>query len=150
MWTFYLFQQLPFHGMHADKVGHLLELSLKNLGLDYVDLYLVHNPVGCPYIDDQTMLAHNPDGSPLLDMTTDLEAVWKSMEEQVRAGRTRSIGVSNFSTSQVDRMLKIASIKPANIQLELHAYMQQRPIREQAKKHGIVVTSYGSLGKNLP
>ena len=68
------------------------------------------------------------------------------MEAQVDAGRCKSIGLSNFNSEQIERIMQSARIKPANLQIELHAYFQQKPLRELCAKHGITVTAYGSLG----
>ena len=68
------------------------------------------------------------------------------MEDQVDAGRTRSIGVSNFNEKQIDRILSIARIPPVNLQIEIHLYFQQKSMVEYCKSKNIVVTSYSSLG----
>lgn len=68
------------------------------------------------------------------------------MEEQVDAGRTKSIGLSNFNEKQIKRVLANARIPPASLQIELHINMQQKPLVELCKTNNIVVTSYSSLG----
>lgn len=68
------------------------------------------------------------------------------MENQVYAERTRSIGISNCSSSQIERIMNKARIPPANLQVELHLYFQQKPLRETCKKYGITVCAYGPLG----
>lgn len=68
------------------------------------------------------------------------------MEEQVTAGRTKSIGVSNFSQKQIERVLNNSTIPPANLQIELHLYFQQKPLVEFCNSKNIVVTSYSTLG----
>ena len=68
------------------------------------------------------------------------------MEAQVDAGRAKSIGLSNFNSSQIERIVESARIKPANLQVELHAYFQQKPLREVCGKHGITICAYGPLG----
>lgn len=68
------------------------------------------------------------------------------MEEMVDLGKTKSIGVSNFSSEQVDRIVEIARIKPVTNQVELHVYNQQRELEEALKKHNITLTAYSSLG----
>lgn len=70
----------------------------------------------------------------------------QAMEEQVDAGLTKSVGLSNFNVKQIERVLKNARIKPVNLQVELHAYLQQRALVEFCKKNGIVVTAYSPLG----
>lgn len=68
------------------------------------------------------------------------------MEAQVDAGRTKAIGLSNFNQRQIERILHAARIPPANLQIELHLYFQQKPTVEFCKANGILVTSYSSLG----
>lgn len=68
------------------------------------------------------------------------------MEEQVNAGRTKAIGVSNFNTQQIDTILKIAKIKPANQQIEVHLYFQQNEMIDFCKKNNITVAAYAPLG----
>jgi len=105
--------------LNKDKVEHFLKLSLTALQLDYVDLYLIHSPVGFEYVSDTELVPFNADKQLRLDMTTDLLAVWKAMEEQVDAGRTKSIGISNFNEAQIERIIKAARIQPANHQVDL-------------------------------
>lgn len=67
------------------------------------------------------------------------------MEEQVDAGRTKSIGISNFNARQIDRILKFSRIKPACLQVELHVSMQQRELVNFCQKNNIVVVAYSPL-----
>ena len=113
-----VFFQLPPIGMRKDLVGHFLELQLKLLQLEYIDLYLLHAPVGFQYIDDMTAFPMNEEGI-LYDMGTNHAEIWRAMEEQVDKGLTKSIGLSNFSCEQVERIMKIARIQPANHQVML-------------------------------
>lgn len=69
------------------------------------------------------------------------------MEALVYKGLVRSIGISNFTIEQIERLLKNCTIKPANHQIEVHAYLSQKPLRNLCQQHGIVVSSYGSLGR---
>jgi len=68
------------------------------------------------------------------------------MEEQVDNGLTRFIGVSNFNSEQVDRILDIARIPPVNNQIQLHLYLQQPALVKHLQDRGLVVTSYSTLG----
>lgn len=68
------------------------------------------------------------------------------MEKQVEAGRTRSIGVSNFNIKQVERILANAKIPPVTNQVEFHAYLQQPELINYLKSNNVAVTAYSPLG----
>lgn len=142
----FIVTKLPPNGMRASDVKHFLELSLKNLQLDYVDLYLVHTCIGFQNVGDNDVFPRGPDGNHLLDITTDLVAIWKEMEKMVELGLTKSIGVSNWSISQLQRILDICKIKPANIQVECHVYFQQDDLVDYCHQNGITVCAYAPIG----
>nr|CAD7415312.1 unnamed protein product [Timema poppensis] len=137
--------QLPPVGNRPEGVSKYLGRSLKSLGLDYVDLYLVHVPYGFKEKDEE-LTPTAEDGSVLLDNDTDHAAIWKAMEEEVTKGRTKAIGLSNFNEKQIERVLKGAVLPPVNLQVELHIYFQQRPLVEFCKNHDITVCAYSPLG----
>lgn len=68
------------------------------------------------------------------------------MEEQVRLGRAKSIGVSNFSKEQIGNLLENCETKPANLQTEVHLYYQEKELVDYCKRNGISVTAYSPLG----
>lgn len=70
----------------------------------------------------------------------------QKMEEMVKVGLTKSIGVSNFNKSQIQRLLTNSTIKPANVQVEVHVYFQQNDLIDFCKENEIVVTAYAPLG----
>ncbi|XP_050510198.1 1,5-anhydro-D-fructose reductase [Diabrotica virgifera virgifera] len=131
----FIVTKLPTRGIHRDRVEKYLTESLKKLRLDYVDLYLIHFPVG---------LAET-EGSIVFEKEDHL-GIWKSMEKQVEAGRTKTIGLSNFTVSQIENILKNCKIKPANNQVELHVFLQQPELVQFCQKSGISVTAYSPLG----
>ncbi|XP_043222772.1 1,5-anhydro-D-fructose reductase-like [Amphibalanus amphitrite] len=137
--------KLPNIGMQAGKVEKFLRKSLKSLGLDYIDLYLVHVPIGLVERSETDVFPFE-NGKLLMDFSTDLIAIWKEMERMVSVGLTKSIGVSNFTVKQVRKILAIAKIPPAVQQVECHVYFQQTEMREMCKQHNIAFTSYSSLG----
>ncbi|XP_076226332.1 aldo-keto reductase family 1 member A1 isoform X2 [Nomia melanderi] len=139
--------KLPHYGNRPSEVEKYIKLSLEKLGLDYLDMYLIHMPFA--FKRDESGTYHAPatseDGTYILDLDMDPVSVWKEMEDQVRKGRTRSIGLSNFNEKQILSIWENAQIKPSNLQIELHAYLQQNSIRELCKKHNIIVTAYSPL-----
>ncbi|ANB14723.1 aldo-keto reductase superfamily protein [Sugiyamaella lignohabitans] len=103
-----------------------LKTSLTKLKTDYVDLYLIHAPF---FFDN-------------------LEEVWKGLETLHKEGKAKSIGVSNFKVEHLERILKVAEIKPVINQIEFHPYLQnQSPgIVEFSQKHGVLIEAYSPLG----
>lgn len=72
--------------------------------------------------------------------------IFQKLEEQVKLGKTKSIGLSNFSISQIENILKKAEIQPANLQIESHVYLQQKEIVDFCNKNNITVVAYSPLG----
>ncbi|CAG7718843.1 unnamed protein product, partial [Allacma fusca] len=141
----FILTKLPPIGMRPEHVPHFIQLSLKNLQLDYLDLYLVHCPVGFQYVDAKQLFPMEGD-TLSVDTKTDLEAIWGAMEAQVEKGLARSIGISNFCRSQIERIMKVSKIQPANHQIELHAYFQRPALMETCRKHNITVVAYAPIG----
>lgn len=103
-------------GNHPDRVEYFLKKSLENLKTSFVDLYLIHFPVGFQYENEDNYFPKK-DGIIQLDFShTDLVSLWKAMEQQVIAGRTKAIGISNFNVKQISQILK-CRIPPANLQV---------------------------------
>ncbi|XXG48592.1 hypothetical protein AAC387_Pa02g2994 [Persea americana] len=127
---------------HHDLVVPALKNSLKRLGLEYLDLYLVHIPLGLkPGI--YTFLFKKEDLVPM-----DMKSVWEAMESCQNLGLTKSIGVSNFSCKKISDLLSTAKIPPAVNQVELNPGWQQKKLRDFCKEKGIHVVAWGPLGAN--
>ncbi|XP_042227275.1 aldo-keto reductase family 1 member A1-like isoform X1 [Homarus americanus] len=136
----------PDHNREAD-VAMSLQKSLANLGLSYVDLYLVHFPIGITATNNKEEFISVADESNwTLDYETDHVAVWRAMEAQVEAGRTKAIGLSNFNIQQIKRILKVCKVKPAVLQVEANAYFQERPLRTFCQENNIALCAYSPLG----
>ncbi|KAK9875407.1 hypothetical protein WA026_007801 [Henosepilachna vigintioctopunctata] len=140
----FLTTKLPFSGNRPEDVSKYLKQSLENLQTDYVDLYLIHSPIGCKEVEEIKPGYMCDDNS--LDLTTDHIAIWKEMEKHVDAGLAKAIGLSNFNQTQIERILKNSRIKPSSLQVELHAYFQQNELVDFCKANGILVTAYAPLG----
>ncbi|NGP46122.1 aldo/keto reductase [Bacillaceae bacterium SIJ1] len=100
------------------------EESLQRLGLDYVDLYLIHWP------------------TPEFDQYIE---TYQAMEELYRAGKVKAIGVCNFEIEHLERLLNECSVKPVLNQVECHPYLQQKDIKAFCKKHDIFVEAWSPL-----
>nr|CAD7203952.1 unnamed protein product [Timema douglasi] len=134
--------KLPSTGNRASSVEKYIKLSLEALQLDYVDLYLIHSPVG--HKEKEASPGNQSNWE--IDMDTDLISLWKAMELQVDAGRARSIGVSNFNANQVKRIVQAARIIPSNNQVELHLYYQQKELAAFCKALDVTICAYAPLG----
>ncbi|KAM9377726.1 aldo-keto reductase family 1 member B1 isoform 1-T1 [Pholidichthys leucotaenia] len=120
-----------------------LQKSLSDLQLDYLDLYLVHFPVGLKKLGDE--LFPMQDGK-MLTTDVDYVDVWRGMEALQASGKVRSIGVSNFSILQLQRLLALCRVPPAVNQVELHPYLVQTDMIEFCKSKNIALTAYSPFG----
>ncbi|KAG5869703.1 hypothetical protein JTB14_033300 [Gonioctena quinquepunctata] len=134
--------KLPICGTHEDRVEIFIKKSLENLQLDYLDLYLIHFPIGTNYVEGCVVTP--PDQMKL--EKSDHFAIWKKMEEQVAAGRTKNIGISNFNKNQIEKIIGSAKIKPSCLQVELHVSLQQKDLVDFCHQNGLVVVAYSPLG----
>ena len=111
---------LQDYGYENAKIG--IENSLKNLGVDYIDLYLLHQPYG------------------------DYLGSWKALEEAVAQGKIKSIGISNVTINLWNKFKDGMTIMPAVNQVECNPFFQQRPLREEMAKYDIKIEAWYPLG----
>ncbi|XP_061384436.1 aldo-keto reductase family 1 member A1-like [Danaus plexippus] len=135
--------KLPPGGNRPDLVEQYFEGSRQDLGLDYIDLYLLHTPFGFKHVPGD-LHPKNPDGSMMVDHTTDLIAVWKAVLKLKESGRVRHVGVSNVNEEQLIRLTAVE--KPACLQVEVHVLFQQKSLIAAANRLGIPVVAYSPLG----
>nr|WP_090985320.1 aldo/keto reductase [Paenibacillus sp. CF384] len=98
------------------------ETSLAKLGLDYLDLYLIHWPVQGKY-----------------------KEAWRALETLYKEGRVRAIGVSNFQIHHLEDVMKDAAVKPMVNQVELHPLLSQQELRRYCAEHGIQIEAWSPL-----
>ncbi|KAI9148824.1 putative ketoreductase [Paramyrothecium foliicola] len=109
-----------------DNVEAALEASLENLQTPFVDMYMIHSPFSA------TSYSH-------------LQSAWKSMENCVKRGLARNIGVSNFSPGHMRTILEKAEIKPTLCQMEMHPYLQQTEMLEFLRQNNIQAQGFAAL-----
>jgi D-xylose reductase len=138
---------------HArEHVRPALERSLRDLGLDYLDLYLIHFPIALAFVPFERRYPpewfHDPnEPRPRMKFAAvPLVETWGAMEELVRAGLVRHVGVCNFGTSLLRDLHSYARIPPAVLQVELHPYLTQEKLVRFAREAGIAVTAFSPLG----
>lgn len=112
-----------------DDQGHdpalrAFDASLKRLGLEYIDLYLLHWPVPKKRLES-----------------------WRALEQLLADGKVRAIGVSNFMVHHLDELLGQAKVPPAVNQIEVSPFLQQREVRAWCEQHGVAVEAYSPLTK---
>ena len=100
-----------------------IETSLQNLGLDYIDLYLVHQPMG------------------------DYIGAYRAMEEAYKAGKLRAIGVCNFYPNRLADLCETVSVRPAVNQVELHPFFQQEGALALMKEYGVLPEAWGPFAE---
>ena len=110
-----------------DAALHAFDVSIRKLGLDTVDLYLLHQPLPQAF-----------------ELTVD---AYRAAERLLAEGRVRAIGVSNFSTAHLDAFLPQVSVVPAVNQVEVHPYYNRRVLREAHQELGIVTQAWSPLGQ---
>ena len=137
-----------FHG--PEHVEAACRRSLSDLGLDYVDLYLIHFPIALKYVDFETRYPpewhYDPAQPGLVRAAVPLSATWAAMGALVDGGLTRQIGVCNYSTALLHDLMSYARIKPAMLQIESHPYLSQQALLRTAADYGIAVTAFSPLG----
>jgi len=127
------------------KATEAIDIMLKELQIPYLDLCLIHWPMG--YFEENGLFPKDKNEK-IIYADTDYLDTWKAMEDGVKAGKIRSIGISNFNIKQIQRLIDNGTIKPAVLQIELNPYFSQNALLEWCKKQGVIVTAYSPLANN--
>ena len=131
--------KLWLRSFERDHVVLALNESLHKLQLDYVNLYLIHWPI--PIVRD------SPDDAPELDNELDIYTeTWGGMEDVHRAGLTKSIGVSNFNSAQIEKLLTLANIRPVLNQVESHPFQTQSKLLAYLHHQGVQMAAFSPMG----
>ncbi len=122
-----IFVTTKLHPLRIYNIEKAVKKSLKKLGLDYIDLYLIHAPFFRK------------------------KAVWRKLEELSKKGYLRTIGVSNYGIKDLQKLLKTAEITPAVNQVEFHPFLNQKKLREFCRAKNIIIEAHSPLlhGKKI-
>jgi D-xylose reductase len=135
-----------------EHVKNALEKTLNDLGLDYIDSYLIHFPIAQPFVPFETRYPpqwiFDPDAAdPKMELASvPLFETWHAMEALVDEGLVKTIGVCNYTTGLLNDLMSYARIKPSDLQIESHPYLTQEPLIRLAKSYGVEVTAFSPLG----
>ncbi|TFY62454.1 hypothetical protein EVG20_g6701 [Dentipellis fragilis] len=135
---------------HPDDVEKELDETLKQLGTEYLDMYLIHWPVAFPrgsnlfppHPERPNEVAIDPNPPSLVD-------TWKAMIKLLDTGKVRGIGVSNFTIEYIKGIVAATGVTPTVNQVEAHPLLPQDDLVEFCKKENIHITAYSPLGNNL-
>jgi len=140
----------PFH--RREHVEPAVRKTLRDLNLDYLDLFLMHWPVAfhhVPIPDGRGWPNEDIDdsgGGDKIDVSVTVRETWSAMEDLVDKGLVRTIGVSNFNVMLLHELLADCRIPPAVNQVELHVYLQQQKLVDYCSARGVKVQAYSPLG----
>jgi len=127
-----------------ERVKPAFEASLKKLQLDYLDLYLIHTPFAFQPGDNQD--PRDANGNVIYDKAVTLADTWGALEELVREGKCKAIGLSDVRLEKVKGIFDTATVKPAVVHVESHPYLPEWELLDYCRKNGIVLQAFAALG----
>ncbi|RDW63486.1 hypothetical protein BP6252_11031 [Coleophoma cylindrospora] len=139
----FLATKLWCNQFHPDDVEGALDESLRELDTPYVDLFMMHYP--CTFARGDERFPRDANGKMLAGTTTFVDT-WRAMEALVEMGKTKAIGVSNFSMGEIQKLLDECDVVPAVHQMEVHPYLQQKDFNKWLQGWGIHVIQFSPLG----
>ncbi|BFZ56270.1 D-xylose reductase [Savitreella phatthalungensis] len=136
---------------HAkENVRPAFERSLNDMGLEYIDLYLIHFPISLAYVPFDKRYPpgffFDDAGKEVRTEKSPMHETWAAMEELVQSGQAKHIGISNFNAQLIMDLLRYAKIQPAVLQIEHHPYYVQQDLIDYCEEQKIKVTAYSSFG----
>ena len=127
-----------------ERVKPAFEASRKKLQLDYLDLYLIHTPFAFQPGEEQD--PRDAQGNVIYDPGVKLLDTWRALEELVKEGSCKAIGLSDVSLEMVKEVFGAATIKPAVVHVESHPYLPEWELLDFCRKNGIVLQAFAALG----
>ena len=130
-----------------ERVEPAFKASLDRLGIEYLDLYLIHTPYAFQSGDEQDPRDQN--GNVIYDKGVTLLDTWRAMENLVDHGKCRAIGLSDVGLNELLPIYESARIKPAVVQVESHPHLPETELLEFCKAKGIVLLAFAPLGHGM-
>jgi alcohol dehydrogenase (NADP+) len=130
-----------------ERVEPAFKASLDRLGIEYLDLYLIHTPYAFQSGDEQD--PRDEIGNVIYDKGVTLLDTWRAMENLVDHGKCRAIGLSDVGLNELLPIYESARIKPAVVQVESHPYLPETDLLEFCKAKGIVLLAFAPLGHGM-
>jgi alcohol dehydrogenase (NADP+) len=134
-----------------ERVEPAFHASLDRLGLNYLDLYLIHTPFAFQPGDEpgDNYDPRDQNGNVIYDPGVTLLDTWRAMESLVDRGKCRAIGLSDITLDKLSPIYEAARIKPAVVQVESHPYLPETELLEFCKERGIVLLAFAPLGHGM-
>lgn len=141
-----LFVMTKLWSTYHTRIEENLDKRLELLGLDYVDLYLMHGPIAMNQNGNREKFPKLPDGSRDLILNRSHIDTYNDMAKLVPGGKVKAVGVCNYSRRYLEELLSNVKVVPAVNQIENHPLLPQQEIVDLCNENGIIITAYSPLG----